>query len=74
MQEDVGESDLENYRFIGRQGDPAAQMALAIIDEKADLVIMGGHQHSALVEWFTGSTLDRVLRDTQVPIFVTGKQ
>jgi len=74
MQEDVGESDLDNYRFIGRQGDPATQMTLTIIDEKADMVIMGGHQHSALVEWFTGSTLDRVLRDTQVPIFVTGKQ
>ncbi|MFN2204549.1 MAG: hypothetical protein ACK2UT_01440 [Candidatus Promineifilaceae bacterium] len=35
---------------------------------------MGGHQHGALLEWFTGSTLDQVLRSTQVPLFMTGIQ
>ncbi|MGD8586870.1 MAG: universal stress protein [Chloroflexota bacterium] len=74
MEEEVGDSGLVNYRFIGRHGDPATQIALATGDEDANMVVMGGHQHSALVEWFTGSTMDRVLRDTQVPMFVTGKQ
>jgi nucleotide-binding universal stress UspA family protein len=74
MEEQVDESGLEDYRFIGRQGDPAAQILHTIIDEDVDLVIMGGHQHGALLEWFTGSTLDQVLRSTQVPLFMTGIQ
>jgi len=74
MEEQVDESGLEEYRFIGRQGDPATQILQTIIDENVDLVIMGGHQHGALLEWFTGSTLDQVLRSTQVPLFMTGIQ
>lgn len=74
MEEQVGDSGLVNYRFIGRQGDPATQIVLTVVDENVDMIVMGGHQHGALLEWFTGSTLDRVLRNTQVPLFVTGKQ
>jgi nucleotide-binding universal stress UspA family protein len=74
MEEQVDESGLEEYRFIGRQGDPATQILQTIIDENVDLVIMGGHQHGALLEWFTGSTLDQVLRSTQVPLFMTAQQ
>lgn len=74
MEEQVGDSGLENYRFVGLRGEAATQIALTVVDESVDMVIMGGHQHSALIEWFTGSTLDRVLRNTQVPVFVTGKQ
>jgi len=74
MEEQVDESGLEEYRFIGRQGDPATQILQTIIDENVDLIIMGGHQHGALLEWFTGSTLDQVLRSTQVPLFMTGIQ
>jgi nucleotide-binding universal stress UspA family protein len=74
MEEQVDESGLEEYRFIGRQGDPATQILQTIIDENVDLVIMGGHQHGALLEWFTGSTLDQVLRSTRVPLFMTAQQ
>lgn len=74
MEEQIGDSGLENYRFIGLQGDPATQIALTVVNEDVDMIVMGGHQHSALVEWFTDSTLDQVLRNTSLPLFVTGKQ
>jgi nucleotide-binding universal stress UspA family protein len=74
MEENVSDSGLTNYRFIGRQGDPATQIVQTVVDEKVDLIVMGSYQHGALLEWFTDSTLDRVLRNTPLPLFVTGKQ
>lgn len=74
MEEQVEDSSLVNYRFLGRQGDPATQIVLTVVEENVDMIVMGGHQHGALLEWFTGSTLDHVLRNTQIPVFVTGKQ
>ncbi|MCB9419922.1 MAG: universal stress protein [Ardenticatenaceae bacterium] len=74
MEEQIGASGLQNYRFIGSQGDAADQILATISEENVDMIVMGGHQHSALLEWITGSTLDQVLRSTSQPIFVVGKQ
>ena len=74
MEEQIDDSGLQNYRFIGRQGDATTQILATASEEKADLIVMGGHQHSALLEWLTGSTLDQVLRNTPLPVFVTDKQ
>lgn len=73
MADQLGSHGLENYRFICRRGDAAAEIVTAAAAENADLIIMGGHQHSGLLEWFTGSTLDEVLRSTSLPVFVAGK-
>ncbi len=74
MEEQIDDSGLQNYRFIGRQGDATAEILATVTEEKADMIVMGGHQHSALLEWITGSTLDQVLRNTPLPVFVTDKQ
>jgi nucleotide-binding universal stress UspA family protein len=37
---------------------------------QADLIVMGRHRHAALLEWLTGSTVDRVLRGTQLPVLL----
>ncbi|MEJ2747046.1 MAG: universal stress protein [Anaerolineae bacterium] len=74
MEEQVNDSGLKNYRFIGHQGDAADQILVTVSEENVDMIVMGGHQHSALLEWLTGSTLDQVLRNTSLPVFVTSKQ
>lgn len=74
MEEQIDDSELQNYRFNGRQGDATAEILATVTEEKTDLIVMGGHQHSALREWLTGSTLDQVLRNTPLPVFVTDKQ
>ncbi len=73
MEGQLGSSNLVNYRFISRQGDPAAQIVTAVAQENVDLIIMGGYQHSLLREWLTGSALDQVLRSTSIPVFMVGK-
>jgi nucleotide-binding universal stress UspA family protein len=37
---------------------------------QADLVLMGGYGRSALREVFIGSTLDYMLRESKIPVFI----
>ncbi len=74
MKEQIDESELLNYRFIGRHGNATAQILSAAAEEKADMIVMGNHRHSMLHEWLTGSTLDQVLRNTPLPVFITDTQ
>ncbi len=71
MEKQIDESGLQNYRFVGLHGDATAQILATTAKEKADMIIMGGYQHSVLREWITGSILDQVLRNTPLPIFIT---
>lgn len=71
MEEQIDNSGLQNHRFIGGQGNATTQILATSVAEKVDMIIMGGHQHSVLREWLTGSTLDQVLRNSPLPVFVT---
>jgi len=59
---------LASYKFIGRQGHPATEVVRAAAETHADLIIAGGYRHTALLEWLVGSTLEKVLRNTQLPV------
>jgi nucleotide-binding universal stress UspA family protein len=74
MEEQINENRLQNHRFIGCTGVAPTQIVAAAAEEKADMIVMGGYQHGALREWLTGSTLDQVLRNTTLPLFVADKR
>lgn len=59
---------LANYCFIYRKGEPAAEILAAAAENEVDLIVLGSYRHSLLLEWVVGSTLDRVLRGTQLPV------
>jgi nucleotide-binding universal stress UspA family protein len=61
-------SGLVDYRLISQEGQPASEIVAAAAENEADLIVMGGYRHSALMEWLVGSTLDRVLRATPLPV------
>jgi nucleotide-binding universal stress UspA family protein len=69
MRADVEAGDLVNYRFIIREGEPANEIAAVAEENQVDFVVVGRYQHSALVDWLTGSNLDRILRQSPLPIF-----
>jgi nucleotide-binding universal stress UspA family protein len=69
MQTDVEAGDLVDYDFISREGEPANELAAVAEENQVDFVVVGRYQHSALVDWLTGSNLDRVLRQSPLPIF-----
>lgn len=70
MQAQVDASGLANYRFISREGQPATEIVAAASEHQADLIVMGRYRHTALIEGLIGSTLDRALRSTRLPMLV----
>jgi nucleotide-binding universal stress UspA family protein len=70
MVDQLNQGGLANYRFLSAEGQPASEIVTAAAENGADLIIMGRHRHTALLEWLVGSTLDRVLRHTSLPVLI----
>jgi nucleotide-binding universal stress UspA family protein len=66
----LADSDLDAYRFLTGQGRPSTAMAAVAAANEVGLIILGRYRHGALVEWLVGSTVDRLLRATSLPILI----
>jgi nucleotide-binding universal stress UspA family protein len=64
------QAQIDGAQALRRQGRPADEIVQAAREEAADLIVMGRYRHAALLEWLTGSTVDRVLRGTELPVLV----
>ncbi len=64
------QSSLAKYQFLRRKGQPASEISAAADEREADLIVIGRHRHKGLVEWVAGSTMDRLLRDTGLPVLI----
>ncbi|MEJ2164180.1 MAG: universal stress protein [Desulfobacterales bacterium] len=71
IEDRLAHSDLTAYRFLTGRGQPAAEIAAAAETNDVDLIILGRYRHSALLEWLLGSTVDRLLRATSLPVLMT---
>jgi nucleotide-binding universal stress UspA family protein len=67
----VAESQLVNYAFLSRHGEPATAIATVAAEQRSDLIIMGGYYHGPILQWLFGSTVDQVLRQSSVPVLIT---
>jgi nucleotide-binding universal stress UspA family protein len=54
-------------------GKPAPEILATAKAEHADLIVMSSHGRSGLSKRFLGSTTERVLRETRIPVFVAPK-
>jgi nucleotide-binding universal stress UspA family protein len=70
VQAGLDQSGLTDYHLLTRSGQPAAEIVATATENDVDLIILGGYSHRALVEWLIGSTVDRVLRSTPLPVFI----
>jgi nucleotide-binding universal stress UspA family protein len=52
------------------ENDPMGSLIASVETHQADLVFMGGYGRSALREVFIGSTLDYMLRESKIPVFI----
>ena len=66
----LAQSHLDGCRFLTGQGRPSTAMAAFAAANDVDLIILGRYRHGALVEWLVGSTVDRLLRATSLPILI----
>ena len=55
-------------------GKPATEILRAARATNADLIVIGSHGRSGLQKMFFGSTTERVLRETTVPVLVTREE
>lgn len=70
LQAHLSQSELANYRFVSRKGQAATEILGAAREERIDLIVMGRYRHGALLEWLVGSTVDSVLRATELPVLI----
>ena len=66
----LAHSDLAASRFLTGQGRPSNEIAAAAVANDVDLIILGRYRHSAVLEWLVGSTVDRLLRATSLPVLI----
>lgn len=66
--EEIDESALTQYEFIQAAGNPGHMIASKAVTEQADLILMGAYQHKNLLRWARHSTIDAVLRETNLPV------
>lgn len=63
--------DISVSSILYHTGKNISQVILQVADEKhVDLILMGGYGFPPLLEVFFGSTVDDVLRGTQIPVLV----
>jgi nucleotide-binding universal stress UspA family protein len=63
-------AQLAGCQCLHRLGQPAREIMAAAEETQADLIVMGRYRHIAPLEWLIGSTVDRVLRGTQLPMLM----
>ncbi len=66
---DVG-SVAANIRMIVAEGDPASTINAIAEREQCDLIVTGFGHDETLGRIFLGSTVDRLVRETRIPILV----
>jgi len=63
-------AQLDGCTCLHRVGQLASEIVAVAEENQADLIVMGRYRHAALLEWLIGSTVDRVLRGTQLPVLM----
>jgi nucleotide-binding universal stress UspA family protein len=57
-------------RYAGCQGEVADCILETVREENCDLILMGGYGYSPVVELMRGSTVDKILRTTEIPVLI----
>jgi nucleotide-binding universal stress UspA family protein len=70
VRDDLSQTELAGCELLVRFGEPATEIVKLADEEHVDLIAMGRYRHRGLLEWFTNSTVDRVLRSTSLPVLI----
>ncbi|MFZ0547251.1 MAG: universal stress protein [Candidatus Promineifilaceae bacterium] len=61
---------IDNYHLLYSEGVTADDISAAAVSCQADLIVMEGYEHGALMTKFFGSTLEEVLKQISLPVLV----
>jgi nucleotide-binding universal stress UspA family protein len=66
----VAEAGMNHAKPLGDIGDPADAIIAAAHDYKADVIVVGSHEHGWLSRLFTSSVGEKVVRKADTPVLV----
>jgi len=66
----LARSNLGDYRFLIGKGRPFSEISATAAANDVDLIVLGRYRHGAFVERLVGSTVDRLLRETSLPLLI----
>lgn len=66
----IQDAGVADFQYISEEGQPAEEIVEVACENHVDLIVMGGYRHAAFLEWLVGSTVDRVLRSTPLPVLI----
>jgi nucleotide-binding universal stress UspA family protein len=66
----VAEAGVHHAKPVGEVGDPADAIIAAAHDYKADVIVVGSHEHGWLNRLFTSSVGEKVVRKSDTPVLV----
>lgn len=67
---EAGAGELEAHTVVVRQGKPATEILAAASALQADMIFCGRFSDQPGPRWMFGSTVDRVLSATHLPLFI----
>lgn len=59
-----------DLRVIGDAGSPAAALVDLAVEVEAEILVLGSRRRSAVGKFLLGSTLQRIVLDAPMPVFV----
>ncbi len=65
----LNERDID-ATYLTRRGDPGEQILDTAKSTASNLILMGGYGTSPVIEIVLGSTVDHVLRETEIPVLI----
>lgn len=58
------------WRFLLKDGDPAAVIGDTAVNEHADLIVMSTHGYSGVTRWVLGSVTEKVVGHASCPVLI----
>lgn len=72
LQSYISQLHTNGFRASGRLGytNRAREIVRLVVEEEADLLIIGGHGHTGIKDWIYGETIESVRHELKIPVLI----
>lgn len=72
LQSYISQLHTKGFKASGRLGytNRAREIVRLVVEEEADLLIIGGHGHTGIKDWIYGETIESVRHELKIPVLI----
>jgi manganese transport protein len=72
LQSYISQLNISGFKASGRLGytNRAREIVRLVVEEEADLLIIGGHGHTGIKDWIYGETIESVRHELKIPVLI----